>query len=99
MVTVVPPGIRGGRSVWPAAFKQAGGATDDPGMFPDVSITLIATLLGSTALILLLCLRISGECSRVVRMARIVTEAEAITQARRRVAGLAVEDRSEDAAS
>lgn len=48
-----------------------------------LSIVLIATLLGSLALAMVLCLRISGQCSRVVRIARIASEAEAITRARR----------------
>ncbi len=64
----------------------------------DVSIVLIATLLGSVALVLLLCLRISGQCTRVVRMARIASEAEAITEARRLPMGSADEDSSQHGA-
>ena len=52
-------------------------------MASDVSIVLMATLIGSMALVLLVCLKISGECTKVVRMARIASEAEAITEARR----------------
>ena len=52
-------------------------------MTHDVSIVLIATLFGALALVLLLCLRISGQCTRVVRIARIASQAEAITEARR----------------
>ena len=51
----------------------------------DLSIILLATLVGSITLGLMLCMRISLECTKVVRMARIASEAEAIVEARRLV--------------
>ena len=49
----------------------------------DLSIILLATLVGSITLGLMLCMRISLQCTRVIRMARIAGEAEAIVEARR----------------
>ena len=59
-------------------------------MATDIWIILVATLPGSLLLGLLLCLRISAQCRRVVRMARITSEAAAITDARRRAVGLSI---------
>ena len=61
----------------------------------DVPIVLIATLAGSVALLLVLCLRISGQCTRVVRMARVALEAEAIVEARRLALSPANEESSD----
>ena len=66
----------------------------DQFMALDVSIVLIATLSGFLALVMLLCLRISGQCTRVVQMAKIASQAEAITEARRLALEPALEESS-----
>lgn len=44
---------------------------------------ILATMLGSIALLSVLGLRISGQCARAARWARVRSEADAIIEARR----------------
>ncbi|MCP4836215.1 MAG: hypothetical protein GY895_15785 [Phycisphaera sp.] len=44
---------------------------------------ILATMLGSISLLAVLGLRISGECVRTARLARVRSEADAIIEARR----------------